>query len=153
MRRKEKIETYGIARIVRIVDYSLYAIIRTNLLLNLFFLSSSLMYAQNLLEEFVYDSKTNEPVRWANIQILETKGGTTSDGNGNFKLHVELQTVTLKISAIGYVSKKIRLQFPGERRLVLKLEAAELLMSEMIVTPSDSVAVAIIRKSIEAKKK
>lgn len=52
----------------------------------------------------IFDSKTNEPLSYVNIGILNGEVGTVTDTNGSFKLEINDRFIndTLRISMIGY---------------------------------------------------
>lgn len=50
----------------------------------------------------VMDTKTNEGVLFANVQIVGTATGTQTDLNGAYALNVPVGSVTLKFSYVGY---------------------------------------------------
>lgn len=69
--------------------------------------------AQNEFKGVVKDVKTNEPLPFVNIGVLNKGIGTVSDENGNFYLYIDSSKIGLnnviQFSSVGYKSIKIKL--------------------------------------------
>ena len=62
--------------------------------------------AQNTVKGKITDSRSQEPVPFANIIIYGTNTGTTSDINGTFEIRdVPYGFIKLQISCVGYAPK------------------------------------------------
>ena len=57
---------------------------------------------QGTVEGQVIDDETGEPLAGANVQVLGTQRGTTTDAEGRFTLRVRSGTVPLRASFVGY---------------------------------------------------
>lgn len=64
-----------------------------------------------IIEGFVVNAKTKEPIPYANIGILDTEIGTLSNRDGSFsiKMPTEYESRNLLFSSIGYEKKSIRI--------------------------------------------
>ncbi len=121
------------------------------LLLVVFPLLSIHAYSQNTIKGLVLDAVSGEPIRWANVLVKGTSKGTCTDGNGRFKFNTDRNSLSLKISSIGYESKVVAIQFPLGEMVTIKLKPSVIEFPEIIVTPSDSLALYVVKRSIEAK--
>ncbi|HWA35774.1 MAG TPA: carboxypeptidase-like regulatory domain-containing protein [Cyclobacteriaceae bacterium] len=80
----------------------------------------------------VIDSKSSEPLPFANVFINNTTHGTATDDNGNFVLkHVPAGEVELVFSFVGYQTYQTKLSISGDQ--TLKLATIELLVDEKIL--------------------
>lgn len=63
-----------------------------------------------VLKGVVQDARTNEPIPFVNIGLLGTVAGVASDVDGRFELVIpdRYATHVLRLSAIGYTSKDIK---------------------------------------------
>jgi iron complex outermembrane receptor protein/hemoglobin/transferrin/lactoferrin receptor protein len=108
-------------------------------LLIYFFCSSAFcLQGQNfLLKGRIYDSQTQASIERANIVILQTSLGVSSDKEGNFSIQLpNFQKVTLKISCIGYetLQKEIRVSEQSEELAMPMRPAVFSLHKEVIVS-------------------
>ncbi len=76
------------------------------LLALLFFASSAVVLAQNVVSGKIIDSKTNAPLAGVSVRVKSTKKGTTTNNEGIFKIQAN-PTDVLEISAIGYRSQSV----------------------------------------------
>ncbi len=82
-----------------------------NILIAFFLLFPSILFAQNNLKSLtgiIVDAQTYEPLPFANIIVLETNFGTTSNTNGEFKIDNVSILNQLRISYVGYTSQLVR---------------------------------------------
>ncbi len=71
-------------------------------------------FASGAVEGTVLDGETSKPIVGANVVILGTDQGGTTDGEGRFKIEWEgVYPVTLLVSHIAYDSKEMDILFPG----------------------------------------
>ena len=77
--------------------------------LYLFFILSYSILAQNaVLQGYVYDAITQEPLVSASIQILETKRGAATDINGKFEIkNLDVGDYRIRVSVVGYETRTI----------------------------------------------
>jgi len=78
-----------------------------NVLTFVFFLITSLSFAQGIVSGTVIDGEFNEPLAFANILVKGTAIGASADFDGKYELELEEGTYTLVFSFIGYVSQEI----------------------------------------------
>ncbi len=86
----------------------------------------------------IVDSKSNQPLSYVNIGILNREVGTVSDTLGNFELAVAetLKNDTLRISRIGYQPIEILVKevWKTEDALILKLDEQISALDEIVLT-------------------
>lgn len=78
-----------------------------NVLTFVFFLITSLSFAQGTVSGTVMDGEFNEPMAFANILVKGTTTGVSADFDGKYELELEEGTYTLVFSFVGYVSQEI----------------------------------------------
>ena len=93
------------------------------LVLNVFYANT---YAQSIVSGVVRDSKTNETIPGANILIVGSNSGTTTDIEGKFSLNVTNPSATLVISFVGYKSQKVELKGQSKLEIALEVDATNL---------------------------
>jgi hypothetical protein len=99
----------------------------------------------------VVDKSTSSVLIYANIRILGTTSGTTSNMEGSYELRLKPDSYKLTASYIGYKSDTISVNLQSNKTVYFELEPIPVHMSEITVFPGENPAVAIIRKAIEAK--
>ncbi|AQG80091.1 SusC/RagA family TonB-linked outer membrane protein [Spirosoma montaniterrae] len=77
------------------------------LVLAMLLMTVSLALAQRTLTGSVVDDKTNEALPGANILIVGTNSGTTTDAKGAFSITVPASATALQVSFIGYANQQI----------------------------------------------
>ncbi len=86
----------------------------------------------------IVDRKSNQPLPYVNIGILNQEVGTVSDTLGNFELTVEesLKNDTLRISSIGYHPVEILVKdiWQTEDKLLIELEEQISALDEIVLT-------------------
>ena len=106
----------------------------------------------------ITDSLTNEPLMYITVQY-EGKGvGGISNANGEYQVETRKGWDELTFSAVGYITKKVKLK-PGTRVLNVKLQSDDIMLSEVVVKPKkekysrkNNPAVEFMKKVIENKK-
>ena len=106
----------------------------------------------------ITDSLTNEPLMYITVQY-EGKGvGGISNANGEYQVETHKGWDELTFSAVGYITKKVKLN-PGTRVLNVKLQPDDIMLSEVVVKPKkekysrkNNPAVEFMKKVIENKK-
>ncbi|MCX6159353.1 MAG: DUF5686 family protein [Ignavibacteriota bacterium] len=99
----------------------------------------------------IVDAKTNRPLSFASMKVLETGTGTTADVNGEFILNVKDGSYNVVTSYIGYFSDTSSFYITGEntdRNVFLKSTD---IYTEMIDVEGEDPAYEIIRKAIKYK--
>ena len=130
--------------------YTIYALFLLSL-----FVSIS---ASAQIKGVITDSLTNEPLMYITVQY-EGKGvGGISNANGEYQVETHKVWYELTISAVGYITKKVKLN-PGTRVLNVKLQPDDIMLSEVVVKPKkekysrkNNPAVEFMKKVIENKK-
>ncbi len=106
----------------------------------------------------VTDSLTNEPLMYITVQY-EGKGvGTITNAEGEYRVETRKGWNVLTFSAIGYVTKRVKLT-SDTKVLNVQLAPADIMLSEVVVKPKkekysrkNNPAVDFMRKVIEHKK-
>lgn len=81
------------------------------IIFSLFFLGNgNFVKAQNVLKAKIKDAKTDSSIPFVNIGVLRTGRGTVSDKGGFFKLKVDSTSDTLMVSAIGYNTRRLKIE-------------------------------------------
>ncbi len=127
--------------------------IRINVLLLFVFAAGSSLFAQNLLfSGYVMDAETHEPIEFANVAILGTTSGTTTNQNGYFQFYAQKPSSdTIVFSAVGYERKKIPANMFTKEGITINLLPANINLPEVVIVPGENPAEIILRKVISAK--
>nr|WKN38398.1 TonB-dependent receptor [Tunicatimonas sp. TK19036] len=67
------------------------------------------VWAQTSVSGTVTDASTNEPLVGANIRVVSTQQGATTDTQGNYRLELSQDSAMLQISYVGYQSRNIKI--------------------------------------------
>jgi len=115
-------------------------------------LLSNLVYSQTYkITGKIVDAKSNRPLSFASMKIIETGSGTTADGNGEFILNVKDGSYNVVTSYIGYFTDTSSFYISGEntsRDIFLKSTD---IYTEVIDVEGEDPAYEIIRKAIKYK--
>ena len=76
--------------------------------------------------------ENGNPLVGASITIKGTKGGTSSDANGQFSITVPNEKAVLVVAYVGYVNKEIKVG--SQSFLSIKMEAPKSDLQEVVVT-------------------
>ena len=106
----------------------------------------------------VTDSLTNEPLMYITVQY-EGKGvGAITNAEGEYQVETRKGWDELMFSAIGYITKRVKLT-PDTKVLYVQLAPADVMLSEVVVKPKkekysrkNNPAVDFMRKVIANKK-
>lgn len=101
----------------------------------------------------IFDAKTNKPLEFANIKVMDTTYGTAADSRGNYILKLKTGTWKLVSSYLGYFSDTADVIVEDsnlERNIYLKPSE---IFTETIEVFGEDPAVEIVRKAITYKKK
>ena len=90
--------------------------------------------AQQVISGTVLDAVTEAPLASANISIMDTALGTSTDGEGRFSLEVDALPVTLVVRFVGYIPRRIPVE-TGDPVTVL-LEPEEIRLEDLVVVGS-----------------
>lgn len=122
------------------------------LLLVLFLFTISTEAQQFSVSGKVSDKVTNDPLYFANIRVLNSSLGTSSNRNGDYELKLKKGTYRLTVSYIGYISDTVSIVLDKNMRNVnFELKQTKVVLSEIIVRPGENPAIPIIRKAIQRK--
>ena len=127
-------------------------------MLLLFILANSNTFAQQI-KGVVTDSITNEPLMYISVYYQDKKDlGTITNIDGEYKLEARKNGGTLIFSAIGYISKTVKVG-SGNQTVNVKLSTDNVLIDEVVVKPKkdkysrkNNPAVDFMKKVIEHKK-
>lgn len=98
------------------------------------------------------DSKTNYPLPYVNIRVLNTTLGTAANINGEFEIKLRTNRYTLVASYIGYFSDTIFVNLNEDIEVNFQLRGTDISLPEIVILPGENPALDIIRKAIEKKK-
>jgi len=88
----------------------------------------------------IFNSKNNESIVYATVQISGTTKGTVSDDQGNFNIdNIEPGFYKIKVSVIGfktYVSESFRITKSVGATILVPLEEENIKLDEVVVRPS-----------------
>jgi hypothetical protein len=98
------------------------------------------------------DSRTNEPLPYVNIRVLNTSHGTAANVNGDFELKLKYGEYTLVASYIGYYSDTAVVNLNKNLSVNFQLRQTDVSLPEIVILPGENPALEIIRKAIEKKK-
>ena len=123
------------------------------------FLGTCVPGASAQIRGVVTDSLTQEPLLYVTVQY-EGKGvGAITNGKGEYTVETRRGWDELTFSAIGYVTKRIKLK-PGQKVLNVQLATDDIMLAEVVVKPKkekysrkNNPAVEFMRKVIDRKKK
>ena len=100
----------------------------------------------------VSDKTTNDPLYFANIRVLNSSLGTTSNRNGDYELKLKNGAYRLTVSYIGYISDTVSLVLDKNLRDInFELTQTKVILSEIIIRPGENPSIPIIRKAIQRK--
>lgn len=93
-----------------------------------------------------------EPLPFANVYVQGTTFGTTTNGEGNYRLELSAGTYQIVYQYIGYKKKTIEIAVgTGILRQDMALEAEDIRIQEVVVNAGEDPAYPIMRKAIEQR--
>lgn len=78
-----------------------------------------------VIEGYVIDDRTSDPVVYANIYNFNTQSGTITISDGFFSINLNSFQDSIRISFIGYRSILLRLD-PGKNRYIIRMRESSL---------------------------
>lgn len=106
----------------------------------------------------ITDSVLHKPLMYISVQYEGTRMGVMSNVDGEYEIKTRKGSNELTFSAVGYVTKKVKIA-PGTERLDVELVPADIMLTEVVVKPKkekysrkNNPAVDFMRKVIEHKK-
>jgi len=122
-----------------------------NILL-LFILLPLQAVAQNILTGIIIDSKTGEPVPFANIVVENGMRGTVSGLDGRFTFERRSDDKVFKFSCLGYENSIIEVEL-SEKFIRVKLVSKRYELSEVSIFPGENPALTLMKKVYENRDK
>lgn len=84
------------------------------------------LMAQNTLKGFVYESKTGEPVMFANVHLKGTTYGSSTDENGYFNItKIADGNYTILVTSLGYDTIRDNVHLSGGSSVIRKYQLSE----------------------------
>lgn len=106
---------------------------------------ASAMAVETRLVGTVYSSSTEAALANVSVYFKGTQVGTTTDANGLFYLHVDLQRkAELTISCIGYKTKRVPVEPGQDAGLTVVLEEKRTQLEEVVILPGANPALALM---------
>ena len=90
--------------------------------------------AQNLIKGKVIDAQTLQPVQYAGIKALSSGKTAGTDRFGNFQLSIGVDTATLQLSYIGYITKIIKVA-KTTKLITILLSPGAINLDEVQISP------------------
>jgi len=109
--------------------------------------------ALSIVEGYVIDDISSEPLPFVNIYFQNTTVGTTSAVDGKYKIKSREHCDTLIFSMIGYHDVKVYVEHGKKYRLVVRLEEESEMLKEIVIIPGENPAHPILRNIIKNKHK
>jgi hypothetical protein len=104
--------------------------------LTLFFFNISLfLQAQTIVKGIILDSKNNEPIEYANVQLGEGTVGVVTDNYGRFLIETNQKSNKIKVSFVGYQTQNIAINVGKTNELNITLVSLEAILSEVTIRP------------------
>ncbi len=94
------------------------------------------VFAQGVIKGIITDASTGEPLPGANVIVVGTDKGATTDFDGNFNLQVPAGNQTIKISYVGYDSKTMQVNVANGKTNdlgTIKLNVDSQSLSEVVI--------------------
>ncbi len=118
----------------------------------LLFLSPTILFGQLFsINGTITDRISKRPLGFANIQVVGTSLGTSSNIDGKYILRLNKGDYKLVASFIGYKSDTISLHVNMDIPINFKLNRTSVKLDEITVLPQENPALEIIRKAIKTK--
>ncbi|NWF49738.1 MAG: carboxypeptidase-like regulatory domain-containing protein [Ignavibacteriaceae bacterium] len=100
----------------------------------------------------IIDFETKEHLGFANIRVLNSNLGTSSNKLGDYELKLSAGNYILVASYIGYISDTIKVELKSNLRdISFFLEPSKVDLPEITILPGENPAIRIIKKAIERK--
>jgi len=101
----------------------------------------------------VYDSETKEPLPFVNVAFKNSKIGTTTDIDGNYRIETYYATDSIQASFIGYKPKAYKVKKDLEQEVDIFLSTGSFALKEVVVNAQDfeDPAIVILKRIIRNK--
>ena len=118
-----------------------------------FLLFSSSLFSQTfVLTGRITDAKSNDPLPYANVRVINTTLGTAANSKGFYELKLPAGNYTLVASYIGYFSDTLLINISKNMEEInFVLKETEVLLPDVVILPGENPALEIIRKAIKKK--
>jgi TonB-dependent starch-binding outer membrane protein SusC len=93
-----------------------------------------LLYGQHSLQGTVRSATDGQPLVGATVVLQGSRGGTHTDGSGQFTLTLPTPRDTLFVSLIGYQTRKVPVALPQSAGLVITLPETSTALKEVVVS-------------------
>lgn len=110
---------------------------RLPLFLSLFLCAGFLFAQDHLLQIYVVDAATNEPLPFVNIQVFPSMQGGTTNEKGKLNLNLPSGQITVRSSFIGYEDVEKQFMMNRDIKLDLVLETSGETLETITVTDRD----------------
>jgi len=120
---------------------------KTKLLLSFFLLFFFDAFSQNVIEAYVYDKDTKQPLAFASVYLLKSEKGTITNDDGYFKLPIKYDIDTLVVRYVGYHQMKITVAKGGKLKIGLKSQITKLRKAVIVGYKEDKIYDIIIKAS------
>lgn len=101
----------------------------------------------------VTDASSNEPIMYCNVFFEGASIGTTSDFDGNFRIETNNPKDSITVQALGYSSKKKKIEKGKTQSINFQLEPSNIALEEIVIVPGENPAFMVLRGVWENKKK
>jgi hypothetical protein len=117
----------------------------------LFLIVFNTSFSQTVITGRVFDVTNSEPIPFAQVRIVGTQVGTSTDFDGKYKLETKLKADSLEISYTGYASKKFKIKNGIVQTINAGLDVEGVKLDMVNVKPGENPAHKIIRRVIAHK--
>jgi hypothetical protein len=101
----------------------------------------------------IQDTETGESLSFANVRVLNSSLGTSSNQEGEYEIKLAAGNYKLIASYIGYKTDTIYFNLKSDlRNMDFKLKQTDVTLPEIVIKPGENPALEIIRKAIERKR-
>jgi len=107
----------------------------------------------SIVEGYVLDDLSSEPLPSVNIFFQNTTVGTTSDLDGKYKIKSRSHNDTLIFKMIGFEDVKVFVERGKKYRLIIRLKEDSQLLDEVVIIPGENPAHPILKAIIAHKHK
>ncbi len=92
-------------------------------------------FAENtfVFKGVIKDSIADEPIPYASIYIMGTKTGVVASVNGQFSFHSKSKQVEVRLQAVGYTNKVVKLKSGDDNENVVYLSSSTKTLDEVVV--------------------
>ena len=106
----------------------------------IFLLSSLALFSQNgIIKGTLVDATNNEPILFANILVLDTDIGASTDEDGNFQIEITPGVYNLRFTYVGYKDQtlfEVSVKSSRPTTLEVRMETTQLTIEEIVVKAS-----------------